>query len=67
MKKYYRSREDNVIAGVCGGVAELFSVDPNLVRFGLVFVALLTHIFPAVITYVAAWIILPEGKPEQPT
>ncbi|MCH8327215.1 MAG: PspC domain-containing protein [Candidatus Marinimicrobia bacterium] len=67
MKKYYRSREDNVIAGVCGGVAELFSVDPNLVRLGLVFVALLTHIFPAVITYVAAWIILPEGKPEQPT
>ena len=64
MKKFYRSRDDNVIAGVCGGVAELFSVDPNLVRLAVVFVALLTHVFPAVITYVAAWIILPEGKPE---
>lgn len=64
MKKFYRSRDDNLIAGVCGGVAELFSVDPNLVRLALVFVALLTGIIPAVVTYVAAWIILPEGKPE---
>ena len=64
MKKIYRSRDDNLIAGVCGGVAELFSIDPNLVRLALVFVGLLTGIVPAVVTYVAAWIILPEGQPE---
>ncbi|MCH7574175.1 MAG: PspC domain-containing protein [Candidatus Marinimicrobia bacterium] len=64
MKKFYRSRDDNLIAGVCGGVAELFSVDPNLVRLTVVFAGLLTGIIPAVVTYVAAWIILPEGRPE---
>ena len=64
MRKFYRSRENNMIAGVCGGLGEMFNFDPNLVRLGFVFVGLMTYIFPAVITYVAAWIILPEGKPD---
>ncbi len=64
MRKFYRSKDDMLIAGICGGVGEIFKLDANLVRVGLVFVALLTYIFPAVITYIAAWIILPEGKPE---
>ena len=64
MQKFYRSKDDNRIAGVCGGIGEMFNLDANLVRLGFVFVGLLTHIVPAVVTYVAAWIILPKGKPE---
>ena len=31
-KKYYRSRNDRKIWGVCGGLAKYFDVDPTLVR-----------------------------------
>jgi phage shock protein PspC (stress-responsive transcriptional regulator) len=41
-KKLYRSRTDRRIAGVCGGLATYFNIDPSLVRLlavlGLVFV-----------------------------
>jgi phage shock protein PspC (stress-responsive transcriptional regulator) len=32
MKKLYRSRNNRRIFGVCGGLAEYFSVDPVLIR-----------------------------------
>jgi phage shock protein C len=32
MKRLYRSRKNKMIAGVCGGIAEHFEVDPVLVR-----------------------------------
>lgn len=38
MKRLYRSRGERMIAGVAGGLAEYFNVDPSLVR--LAFVAL---------------------------
>ncbi len=31
-KKFYRSRTDRKIWGVCGGLAKYFDVDPTLVR-----------------------------------
>jgi phage shock protein PspC (stress-responsive transcriptional regulator) len=31
-KKFYRSRTDRKIWGVCGGVAKYFDADPTLVR-----------------------------------
>ena len=59
MKKIYRSKENKVIAGVCGGIAEAFSFDPILVRLILVFVALVTGVIPFLITYIIAWFIIP--------
>src|SRR3990167_2644339 len=35
-KRLYRSREERVLAGVCGGLAEYFAVDPVLMRVGFV-------------------------------
>lgn len=64
MQKLYRSREDQKIAGICGGLAEIFHFDANLIRLALVFVGLVTQVVPAVITYLVAWMILPEGPPE---
>lgn len=64
MKKFYRSKDDQMLAGICGALGEMYNLDPNLVRIGLVFVALVTLVWPVVITYLAGWIILPEGKPE---
>jgi len=48
------------LAGVCGGLGEYLGVDPNLVRLGVLLLSLATGIFPVLITYVAAWVILPE-------
>lgn len=40
-KKLYRSDENKMLAGVCGGIAEYFNIDPTLVRLGwVVFCAL---------------------------
>ena len=35
-KRLYRSRENRVLCGVCGGIAEYFNVDPVLIRLGMV-------------------------------
>ena len=33
-KKLYKSRENRMICGVCGGIAEYFNIDPTLIRLG---------------------------------
>ena len=57
MKKLYRSRKDTKIAGVCGGIAEYFNVDSNIIRL----LAVLTVFFGGggIIAYIIAWIIIP--------
>ena len=39
-KKLYRSRKDKMLAGICGGLAEYFDVDPSLVRLASVLLCL---------------------------
>lgn len=57
-KRLYRSRSDRMIAGICGGLADYFNLDPTLVRIITVVIALLPG--PAVIAYLIAWLIVPE-------
>ncbi len=63
MKRIYRSTTDVKIAGICGGLGELFDLDPTLVRLAAVFAAIMTGIAPLVITYLVGWWIIPEGSP----
>ncbi len=51
---------DKKIAGVCGGLAERFEIDSTLIRLLAVFLSLVTAIFPVVITYIIAWLIIPK-------
>ena len=52
-----------MVAGVAGGLAEYFDVDPSLVRVALVLLAVVSG-GTALVLYVAAWIVLPEsGEP----
>ncbi len=67
MKRLYRSTTDKKIAGICGGLGEIFNLDPNLIRLLAVLLFFVTGFFPVVITYLIAWIIIPEGKPEEAT
>jgi len=61
-KKLYRSKTNRVIGGVCGGIAEYFSIDPLIVRIGWVFVTLFAG--AGIIAYIAALIVVPDN-PEQ--
>ncbi len=65
MKKLYRSSTDQKIGGICGGLGESYGLDSNLIRIAFVFVALITHLIPMVITYFIAWLILVEGPAEK--
>lgn len=58
-KRLYRSRQDRSLAGVCGGIAEYFEVDPTLVRILFVVFALAGG--PGLLLYGILWIIMPEG------
>ena len=60
MQKLYRSNKNKMIAGICGGIAEITKQDPTLIRLLVVLVALLTAVLPFVIIYVIAWIIIPD-------
>lgn len=58
MKRLYRSSTDKKIAGICGGIGEIWQIDPTLIRLLLVFIGMVTGVIPLVITYViAAWVI----------
>jgi len=57
-KKLYRSKKNRVIAGVCGGVAEYFDVDPTIVRLAWIVFSLLWG--AGILAYIIAWIIVPE-------
>ncbi|MBN2881269.1 PspC domain-containing protein [Candidatus Woesearchaeota archaeon] len=58
-KRLYRSTKERIIAGVCGGLAEYFNLDPTLIR--LAWAVLTVFSFGAgVFAYIVAWIIVPE-------
>ncbi len=59
-ERLYRSVDDRVIAGVCGGLAVRFELDPSLVRVLWVVVALVTGGFPLLILYVVMAAVVPE-------
>ncbi len=61
-KKLYRSRDDRMVAGVCGGLGDYFDIDPTLMR--------LIFVFGSVVTgsglfwvYLVMMILVPEEVP----
>jgi len=55
----YRSRKHRIIAGVCGGIAERYSMSPTTVRL----LALLSCLLPGpqFIIYIVMWILVPKA------
>jgi phage shock protein C len=56
--KLYRSRSDRKLAGVCGGLAQFFSLDPTLIRVLFVVLAVLGG--SGILIYLAMWIMVPN-------
>lgn len=62
-KRLYRSKTDRFISGVCGGIADYFEIDSNIVR--IIFVILSFTGGVGIILYIAALIILTENPDEE--
>ncbi len=60
-RRLMRSVVDSKIAGVCGGFAEYFNVDPTVMRILVVFVTIATGLLPGIVAYVVAWILMPQA------
>ena len=58
-KRFYLSSTDKKLGGVCGGLAEYFSLDPLIVR--LVFVALILGWGCGLLLYILLWILAPKN------
>lgn len=43
-KKLYRSRTHRIVAGVCGGIAEYFGINPKYIRIGYLIFTLICSI-----------------------
>ena len=61
-KRLYRSTNDKMISGVCGGIGEYFDLDPSLIRLALVLIGFATS-GGLLIAYIVAAIVVPE-RPE---
>jgi phage shock protein C len=70
-----RSRDQRMLSGVSGGIAEYFTIDVTLVRLAIVALTVITG-GTALLGYVAAWVVIPDAdvpayepaqQPQRPT
>ena len=59
-RRLVRSRDDRWLGGVCGGVADHFGIDANIVRLALV-AAVVLGLGSGIVIYLAAWWLMPEA------
>ena len=57
----YRSRNDAMIGGVCGGIAEFLGWPSTRVRVLYVVISILSVAFPGILVYLALWLIVPKS------
>ena len=57
-----RSRSNRMIAGVVGGLAEHFGMDPTLARVLYVAGSIVSAAFPGILVYVLLWAIIPQSE-----
>lgn len=66
VRKLYRSSQQRIIGGVCGGLAEYFNVDAILVRLLWILITLIGG--AGILAYIIGWIVIPirpgQGEPQ---
>jgi len=60
-KTLYRLMDKKMIGGVCAGLSEYLDIDLSIMRLIFIALWLVTALFPMVIFYIIAWIIIPEA------
>jgi len=61
-KKLHRSQNDKIFAGVCGGLADYFEIDPTIIR--LLFILIVAFGGSGFIVYLLLWLIMPKSSGE---
>lgn len=59
-RRLYRSVDNQMIAGVCGGIADYLGWDATIVRIAYVLLTIFT-IFSGVLIYIILWLIIPKN------
>lgn len=63
VKTMYRSESEKIIAGVCGGLAEFFNIDPVIPRIFFIILTVLDGI--GVLIYLILWVVIPTKSKQQ--
>jgi phage shock protein C len=63
-RRLTRSARHKMIAGVCGGMAEYFQLDPTVVRVAYVLISIISVAFPGILAYIILMFVMPP--PDQP-
>ena len=58
-RRLYKSKQNKMLEGVCGGIGEFFDIDPTLVRLGWVLFCALGG--SGILAYIIAAIIIPRA------
>jgi phage shock protein C len=58
-KKLRRSRSNQMIAGVCAGLAEYLNIDVTIVRVAYVLLSVFSAGFPGLIVYIILMLVMP--------
>ncbi len=61
-KKLYRSTQNKVFCGVCGGLSDYFGIDVTIIRVVWALITVFTAFFGGIIGYVICAAIIPEGN-----
>lgn len=61
----HRSKQNRMIAGVCGGIAEWLGWDPTLVRVLYVVISVVSVAFPGILVYILLWILMPRARADE--
>jgi len=59
-RRLHRSLTQSWVAGVCGGIAEYFDVDPMVVRVGYLAVTVLSGVLPGTLLYFVLALVIPR-------
>ena len=59
MKRLFRSKNNRILGGVCGGIGEYSDIDPVVIRLVWVLFTLVSF-GTGILLYLIAWIIIPE-------
>lgn len=59
MERKLRRSRNQMIGGVCAGLAKFFNLDPTLVRVAYVLLSILSVGFPGILIYLLLLLIVP--------
>lgn len=61
-RRLTRSNRHKMIAGVCGGIAEYFDLDPTVVRVAYVLISIVSVAFPGILAYIVLMFVMPRPQ-----